>query len=328
MNVKTLLKAAILIGVIGLVIILAQYQKVENAYTGNVVYEKTDRLDAYFCPEDNCKGKITEELNKAQESIHCAIYNVNEDAVLDALKNKNLEVKLVTDKDNKNNFQGIKTVKNYNTQQLMHNKFCIIDNKTIITGSYNPTKKESNNTNNILIINSNYLAQNYEEEFGELWNKEFGEGKRTKNHVVYLNNKRVENYFCPEDDCSNKVLKELSKANESIRFMIFSFTDKEIGDKLIQKYKEGTKIDGLLEATQKSNYTQFWRLKEEGINVKWYERKYKLHDKVFVIDATIVITGSYNPTGNADRKNDENIIVIEDRGIAKKYLERFKSLSS
>ncbi len=328
MKVKTLLKTALLIGVIGLVIILIQYQKVENVYTGNVVYEKTDRLDAYFCPEDNCKGKITEELNKAQESIHCAIYDVNENAVLDALKNKELKVKLVTDKDNKNNLQGIKTVKNYNTEQLMHNKFCVIDNKTIITGSYNPTKKEANNTNNILIINSNYLSGNYEEEFEELWNKEFGQGKKTKNPVVYLNNKRIENYFCPEDDCSNKVLKELNKANESIEFMVFSFTDRNIGDKLIQRHKDGIKIEGLFEVTQKSNYTQFGRLKEEGINVKWYEKKYKLHDKVFIIDGTVVITGSYNPTGNADKRNDENIIIIEDKKIAEKYLERFKNLSS
>ncbi len=328
MKVKTLLKAAALIGVIGLVIILAQYQKVDVEYTGKAVYESTDRLDVYFCPEDDCKDKITGELNKAIESIHCAIYNINEEEIINALKNKDLEMKLVTDKDNKNNLQGIKTVRNYGTNQLMHNKFCVIDNKTIITGSYNPTKKESNNTNNVLIINSNYLSQNYEEEFGELWNKEFGGGKKTKNPIVYLNNKRVENYFCPEDDCSNKVLKELSKANESIKFRIFSFTDKEIGDKLIQKHKDGIKIEGLFEVTQKSNYTQFGRLKEEGINVKWYEKKYKLHDKVFVIDGTVVITGSYNPTGNADKRNDENIIIIEDKDIAKKYLERFKSLSS
>ncbi len=48
---------------------------------------------------------------------------INEEEIINTLKNKDLKMKLVTDKDNKNNLQGIKTVRNYNTQQLMHNKF-------------------------------------------------------------------------------------------------------------------------------------------------------------------------------------------------------------
>jgi phosphatidylserine/phosphatidylglycerophosphate/cardiolipin synthase-like enzyme len=325
MKIKTLLKAAALIGVIGLVIILSQYKQAE--YTGKVVYETTDRIDVYFCPEEDCKGKIVEELNKAGESIHCAIYNVDEQEILDTIKNRDVDKKLVTDKANKKD-TGIRTVRNYNTNQLMHNKFCVIDNRTIITGSYNPTKKEANNSNNILIINSNYLAENYEQEFEELWNKEFGTGRKTKNNIVYLNNRRIENYFCPEDDCNKKVIKELENANSSIKFMIFSFTDYEVADELIKKHSQGIKVEGLLEETQDSNYSKYETLKEAGINVRWYEKKYKLHDKVFIIDGSIIITGSYNPTANADRYNDENIIIIEDKNIAEKYLERFKYLSS
>ncbi len=328
MKVKTLLKAAALIGVIGLVIILVQYQKVDVEFTGKAVYEKTDRLDVYFCPEEDCKGKIAEELNKATESIHCAIYNVNEEEILNPLKNKDLEIKLVTDKANKNNLQGIKTIKNYNAQGLMHNKFCIIDNRTIIMGSYNPTISEANNTNNILIIKSRYLVENYEEEFKELWNKEFGAGQKVKNPLIYLNNKRVENYFCPEDKCSGKVIKEIEKANESITFYTFSFTDGDISQALIKKHSEGIKVVGLIEKTQRSDYDQYDELKNGKIEVNWYEKKYKLHDKVFVVDEAIVITGSYNPTENADKRNDENIIIIEDEKIAKEYLERFNYLTS
>lgn len=325
MKVKILLKSALLIGVIGLVIILAQHDKVE--VTGNTVYEN-GKIDTYFCPEEDCKGKIAEELNKAQESIHCAIYNIDEEPVANTLKNKNIEVKLVTDKSNKKNIEGTKTVKNYGTEQLMHNKFCIIDNKTVVTGSYNPKKSEQNNTNNIAIIESKYIAENYEDEFKELWNKEFGKGKKAKNPIINLSKKRIENYFCPEDKCQEQVLKELEKSKESINFMIFSFTDNKIGEELIQKNKQGIKVEGIMEKTQNSNYTEFHKLKEEGINVKWYEKKYKLHDKVFIIDGKTVITGSYNPTQNADENNDENILIIEDEGIAKKYTERFKNLSS
>jgi len=38
--------------------------------------------------------------------------------------------------------------------KLMHNKFCIIDNETVITGSYNWTYKARFNDENIIIINN------------------------------------------------------------------------------------------------------------------------------------------------------------------------------
>jgi len=34
----------------------------------------------------------------------------------------------------------------------MHNKFCVIDSKTVVTGSYNWTKKAQSNYENITII--------------------------------------------------------------------------------------------------------------------------------------------------------------------------------
>ena len=36
-----------------------------------------------------------------------------------------------------------------------------------------------------------------------------------------------------------------------------------------------------------------------------------------------MITGSYNPTRNADESNDENILIISDADVAEKYLEEF-----
>jgi len=325
MKVKTLLKAALLVGLIGLIMILVQNSDME--YTGRAVYEKGS-IEAYFCPEDDCMGKIAEELSKAEQSIHCAVYNLNEDKITSILKEKKEEVEFVTDRGNTKPIEGVKTVKNYGTQQLMHNKFCIIDGKEVITGSYNPTKSEANNTNNILIIKSSYIAENYEQEFNELWNKQFGKGERVKNQVVYLSNKRIENYFCPEDECSKRVIEKIQAANESITFYTFSFTDKEVAEALIKKHQEGKKVQGMIEETQKSQYDQYEELKSGGVEVMWYEKKYKLHDKVFVIDESIVITGSYNPTENADKRNDENILIVEDKNIAKKYSERFKDLSS
>ena len=48
-----------------------------------------------------------------------------------------------------------------------------------------------------------------------------------------------------------------------------------------------------------------------------------MHHKVFIIDQETVITGSFNPTNAGDSKNDENILIIKDKGIAKQFKEEF-----
>jgi len=53
----------------------------------------------------------------------------------------------------------------------MHNKFAIIDRAIVLTGSYNWTVSASNsNQENILIIESKYVVNNYQNEFNKLWN--------------------------------------------------------------------------------------------------------------------------------------------------------------
>ena len=45
--------------------------------------------------------------------------------------------------------------------------------------------------------------------------------------------------------------------------------------------------------------------------------------KVFIIDNRTVITGSMNPTGSGDYKNDENILITRDKEVAEKYVGEF-----
>ena len=51
----------------------------------------------------------------------------------------------------------------------MHNKFCVIDNQTVITGSYNwSSNAEFKNEENISIIRDNKTASDYSVEYRRL----------------------------------------------------------------------------------------------------------------------------------------------------------------
>ena len=48
-----------------------------------------------------------------------------------------------------------------------------------------------------------------------------------------------------------------------------------------------------------------------------------LHHKVIVVDERIVITGSMNFSTNAEKSNDENVIIIDNPDIARLYMQDF-----
>jgi phosphatidylserine/phosphatidylglycerophosphate/cardiolipin synthase-like enzyme len=191
-------------------------------------------------------------------------------------------------------------------------------------GSMNPTENGAyKNDNNILLIDSPILAANYMAEFEEMWNGEFKKGVQVLNPVVQINDIILENYFCPEDFCAERVKEELSKANESIYFMTFSFTHNGIANVLLLKNLEGVLVKGVMEARQVSKYSRFDVLSYQMDVVK-DGNKNNMHHKVFIIDGKTVITGSMNPTAGGDSRNDENLLIIHDTEIARLFLGEFE----
>lgn len=280
--------------------------------------EENGSISIYFCPRQNCSFYLVQELEYSKEA-ECALYDVDLPEVKNVLQDKNIP--LVIDEDNFYGY-GKKIVES----GLMHNKFCVLDNG-IITGSFNPTFNDNyKNNNNMLVIESGVLRQNYYTEFNELNNDE--NNLKNKNTKVIINGILAENYFCPDDNCQEQVLRTLYGAKNEIRFMVFSFTDDRIGDLLVEKFVSGVSVIGIMDKSQANDYDEYDKLLRNGINVSWDKNPAKLHHKVFIIDGKTVITGSYNPTKNGNENNDENILIIHDENIAKMYLEEWDYIST
>lgn len=284
--------------------------------------------EVLFCPADGCETRLRTLIESANVSIHCALYDVELEGIVDALKAKakDIDVQLVTDKDNTKHLYGIDYVSNIGTHQLMHDKFCIIDSEIVFMGSYNPTITGMKNDNNMLVIYSKYLSSNYEDEFSELESRVFGSGEKVRNPVIYLNDIRYENYFCPEDKCAEHIIELISGATDSIDFMCFTFTHDGIGDALVDAHNRGVQVRGVFEKFQKSKWCEYEKLLENDVPVIWDSNPKNMHNKVFIIDKTIVVTGSFNPTKAGDTKNDENILIIHDKEIADKFTDDFERI--
>jgi len=304
-----------------------------NILEGNIVneevYEDNIVVVAHFCPRDNCQNILENTINAAQNSVHCAFFDLDlKDLItIIAKKSKIADVKVIIDKNNYEEQIKGPGIKVAYSKQYMHNKFCIIDNNLVLTGSTNPTNNGVNfNNNNIVIINSKFIAENYEDEFKELWNGIYTSGDKVKYNKIISNNLVIENYFCPEDNCKEKVVNAINNAKKRVYFMTFSFTDEDIANAILFKNID---IKGIFEARGSgSEYSQYNRLKDFGLEVKKDKNKKTMHHKVFIIDDNTVITGSFNPTGSGNYRNDENILIIHNKEIADKFLEEFELLWS
>jgi len=286
-------------------------------------------VSVYFCPREDCEEMLSNFILTAEEYAYCAFFDLDLPKVINSLNNlssRGIDVKIVVDGDNYDIVKELNFARHDNRSAYMHNKFCVIDGKRISSGSMNPTKSCAyKNNNNLLLVDSRTLAENYEKEFQELWNYEFGKGEKTEYPIVYLNGARIENYFCPEDECSKHVKEALSKAEKSIYFMTFSFTHDGIANILLIKNDEGIPVKGVFEKRGSgSEYSKYKVLSFQGADVRLDNNSAVMHHKVFIIDNRTVITGSFNPSINADRSNDENILIIEDDNITKRFIEEFE----
>ncbi len=295
-----------------------------NTVLETVPMERNKGMNVYFCPRDDCEQVMIDIIQSSDEQVHCAFFDINLKGLINALgeKSKEVDVKLVVDDENYGDIIG-PNVRKDTSSQFSHNKFCVVDDKLVVTGSMNPTENGANkNNNNVIVFYSNYLAKNYEDEFKELWDGEFGSGDKVKYREISLNGNRIENYFCPEDDCASRIAKELRTAEKSIYFMAFSFTNEEIADGIL--FNDRADIRGLFEKRGSgSSYSQYSRLRDFGLDVRLDNNPATMHHKVFVIDNRTVITGSMNPTGAGDRKNDENVLIVHDEDLAMRYVEEF-----
>ncbi len=133
-------------------------------------------------------------------------------------------------------------------------------------------------------------------------------------------------FFCPEDHCSSVVIRWISKANSSIDLAMYSFTLDSICDALVNAYKRGVNVRVILEKNQINQWSEYSKLKRNGIKVMLDRNPRYMHNKFMVIDGKVVLTGSYNYTKEADTRNDENLIVIISGKVAKAYEDEFEEM--
>jgi phosphatidylserine/phosphatidylglycerophosphate/cardiolipin synthase-like enzyme len=297
------------------------------------------------------QAELIKRIDSAQTSIDVSAYNINVNAIVDALKaahTRGVRVRYVAN-DGTANF-ALNPAPNFpviyvNPDFLMHNKFLVFDANSVNdsyvwTGSMNLTSNNINTDfNNVVLIQDQTLAKTYVKEFEEMWgsntatanlsNSRVGSAKLDNTpHKFMIGGKYVECYFSPSDNVTNKIEAALLSAGGDLAFATLSFTNDDLGAAVLNRHNSGETVAGIINNIGDLG-TEYTPLTAAGVDVLADNHSADIHHKYAVVDANtpnsdpLVITGSHNWSDNAEQNNDENTLIIHDAEIANWYLQEF-----
>jgi len=284
---------------------------------------------------------IAEDLLRAQQQVDVAAFDLDAEPIVNALidlEQQGKVLRVVTDDENED-LESIRRLRRHGTSVitddrsgLMHNKFIVIDQRYIWTGSLNYTSNGAYcNNNNLVRLDSPELAENFNAELDEMYiERAFGPTSpdRTPRKSVRINGVRIDNYFASEETIAPIVAGLVEAAEEEILFMAFSFTHEEIGEAMLAQAAQGVAVRGVFETVgSETPYSYYPPMAEAGLPtlvVRQDGNPQIMHHKVIIIDRDIVLLGSFNFTTNADRRNDENMLVVHDPEFAGYFVEEFE----
>jgi phosphatidylserine/phosphatidylglycerophosphate/cardiolipin synthase-like enzyme len=270
-------------------------------------------IKVFFTPSKRTYTYFVNLLKSAKKSIYISTYSISPD-FLNFLDDKKIDIKIICEDGDTRNYK----IKKIEIGNLFHSKFLVIDEEISIITSANLTLSNFyNNHNNLVIINDKNLSKYLIKKFDSFWNN--------YRYTEIFKNRNIEIRFSPENDCEELIESEIKNSNFLINFATFSFTNRNIAEKIIEKRKEGVMVKGIIENFNIYPYSVFYLLLSYRCDVRKSCISGLLHDKFFIIDREKVITGSFNPTKSA-KENVELVCLIKDKNLAEKFYNEWRYL--
>ena len=148
----------------------------------SICFPCSARIDVKFTPSTDCEDAIIGYINNSAKTIDIAVYSINNEKIVDALKqayDRGVKLRILTDKLQAS-AKSSKVVDLYkyginirvnSKHKIEHNKFAIYDRLVASTGSFNwttpATKKNSENC--LFVIRDKRAVAKYFERFEQLW---------------------------------------------------------------------------------------------------------------------------------------------------------------
>lgn len=181
-NIKSLLLLGFIASILINILLINKLVTKEDA--SSLSFDSDEISFAFSDVVNDPKTLLLEAINEANNTLDIAIYNFEDREVAQAVLNANnrgVNVRIITDasKAKKNDQAAIldeftrnNIVVKINTSRKMHLKTAIIDERLIVTGSYNFTEASADeNLEQLMTLSNEELAQEWTGIYADLWNR-------------------------------------------------------------------------------------------------------------------------------------------------------------
>lgn len=146
-------------------------------------------------------------------------------------------------------------------------------------------------------------------------------------------------YFSPDDHIRDILVQLIGQEKQQIRIAIFMLTDMVIAKALVNAHKKGVDVELLVDpGCLRDTYNKVSIVLDAGIPVYVYNAQSVgsnfgslMHNKFALFaqndqsnGAPLVATGSFNFTKSAHERNRENIVLLSNENIHKRYLDEYE----
>lgn len=290
-------------------------------------------------------------IDAATSTIDMCLYEFKHPLVIEAAVaavERGVQVRFVGDGDESEDSgylaleeAGVTIVSRAPRDRIMHNKFVVVDNQALWTGSTNATDNGVfRNNNHAIIIESASMAEEYTREFEQMYvGAEFGRKKDdvTLTRSISFRDQDIQFHFSPEHDPIHDMVALADSADHTIHFMVFAYTHPDLLDAMLRAHARGVEVVGIFDESQaRGRYSVDELMAEAGVPVYIDGNKNssgfaggKLHHKVMLVDVgvessdPVVTSGSFNWSKSATLYNDENLVELRDPALHSLYAQEF-----
>jgi phosphatidylserine/phosphatidylglycerophosphate/cardiolipin synthase-like enzyme len=135
--------------------------------------------------------------------------------------------------------------------------------------------------------------------------------------------------FSPNGGAEKAVIDTLRQARSRVRAAVYGLTSPAIELTLGEIARAGIHVGLKTDRSQSAGKEQsalLGRLRTAGVAVDVSRSRWLLHDKFAVVDGRWVITGSFNWTISAERRNRENVLILDCPSLAALFEAEWESI--
>ena len=302
-----------------------------------------------FAPFDDPGAVLLDELDRARDTVHLAVFNVTDDELIDRLiaaHDAGVEVRVVFDGrklrpwydwyrgDDRLIAAGVPVLGAFRPEGAMHDKIAIFDGRRVATGSFNwePEARRDNHEAMFLTGDPELVAA-----YAARWTALAGGPLAPRSHATDPA-APVSVSFAPDEAPARILGRLIDGATRTIHVAMFTCKDVPYDDggptslfaRLVAARARGVDVrivvdHGIHEASEyhgivsPDDPADEW-LEARGIRVIRADNPRgpyaSMHHKLAVIDGEVVVAGAFNWYFDAAYRNDEDQLVIRDPALA------------